>query len=124
MKQKYDLAPPAPVPTPPAAGGSWAKLAQLYGSADPRSLGLFRIALGTLLFIDVALKWPEVSSHLSNTGWLSNHFALFRPMSDHLFSVYLAFGSPLEVKVLMLGHLLVCALLVVGYRTKVMQLLA
>jgi hypothetical protein len=124
MKQRYELVPSGPVPIPPPASGFWRKLARLYGSADPRSLGLFRIALGTLLFVDVALKLPEVSTHLSNSGWLSNHFALFRPMSDHLFSVYLAFGSPLEVKVLMLGHLLVCALLVVGYRTKLMQILA
>jgi hypothetical protein len=124
MKPKYELLPPPAAAVPAPASGLAQKLARIYAAADPRSLGLFRIALGTLLLFDVALKLPEVTSHLSNTGWLSNHFALFRPMSDHLFSVYFAFGSPTEVKVLMLGHLLVCALLIVGYRTKLMQILA
>ncbi len=124
MKRHFDLVPPAPVSPPRAPVGVWGKLLELYASADPRSLGLFRIALGALLAVDVALKFPEVEAHFSNTGWLSNHFALFRPMSDRLFSVYFAFGSPLEVKLLMSLHLLVCLLLMVGYRTKVMQLLA
>ncbi len=124
MKRRYELVPPAAATTVEPPRGLWQTLVRLYGSADPRSLGLLRIALGALLLLDVALKFGEVDAHLSNTGWLSNHFALFRPMSDHLFSVYFAFGSPLEVKLLMLGHLLVCALLLVGYRTKLMQVLA
>ncbi|RYZ08911.1 MAG: hypothetical protein EOO73_06350 [Myxococcales bacterium] len=124
MKRQFELAPPAPPPAPAAPVGAWGKIVRLYGSADPRSLGLMRVALGALLFCDVALKLPEVPAHYSNTGWLSNHFALFKPMSDHLFSVYLAFGSPNEVRLLMGAHLLVCLLLLVGYRTKLMQLLA
>jgi len=124
MKRRFALVPPASPEPRPAAKGAWAKLTKLYGSADPRSLGLFRIALGALLAVDVLLKFPEVEAHLSNTGWLSNHFALFRPLSDRLFSVYLAFGTPLEVKFLLSLHLLVCVLLMLGYCTKVMQLLA
>ena len=124
MKRHFELVPATPPSAPPAPAGLWAKLTALYGSADPRSLGLFRIALGALLAVDVALKFPEVEAHLANTGWLANHFALFRPMSDRLFSVYFAFGAPLEVKFLLTLHLLVCLLLLVGYRTKVMQLLA
>jgi hypothetical protein len=119
-----DLTPPLPEPSPPPQPGPWAKLTTLYGSADPRSLAALRVALGALLFLDVALKWSDVEAHFSNSGWLSNHFALYRPMSDHLFSVYFAFNGPNEVKLLMLGHLLVCLLLMVGYRTKTMQLLA
>jgi hypothetical protein len=124
VKHRFELVPPLPVELPAAPQGLWDKLVRLYGSADPRSLGLFRIALGALLAVDVALKFPEVEAHYANSGWLPNHFALFRPMSDHLFSVYLAFGAPLEVKFLLALHLLVCVLLLVGYRTKVMQLLA
>jgi len=122
--KQFELLPPAPVVQPAAPQGLWAKLVRLYGSADPRSLGLFRIAFGALLAVDVALKFPEIEAHYSNSGWLPNHFALFRPMTDHLFSVYLAFGTPSEVKCLLALHLLVCLLLVLGYRTRVMQLLA
>lgn len=104
-------------------GGAWGRLAQLYATADARSLGLFRILLGALLAVDVALRFPEVQAHWSNTGWLTNHFALFRPISDHLFSVYFALNSPNEVKLLLSVHVLSCLLLLVGYRTKLMQIL-
>ena len=102
----------------------WRYVTQTYATADPRSLGLFRIALATLLFIDVARRWPDVEAHYSNTGWLTNHFALFRPMSDHLFSVYLAFSTPTEVKTLMAFQLLVCVLLAIGWRTRLMHVLS
>jgi len=124
MKRRYDLVPPTPLASPKPPSGLWQTLIHLYGSADPRSLGLLRIALGALLAVDVALKFPDVDAHFSNAGWLPNHFALFRPMSEHLFSVYLAFGAPLEVKFFMCLHLVVCLLLLVGYRTKLMQILA
>jgi Vitamin K-dependent gamma-carboxylase len=124
MKHGYELVPPSPGAAPIPARRPWARLIALYGSADPRSLALFRIALGALLAFDVLLKFPEAEAHLSNAGWLPNHFALFRPMSPYLFSVYFAFGTPLEVKLLLAVHLLVCGLLLVGYRTKLMQILA
>ncbi|HYP90767.1 MAG TPA: HTTM domain-containing protein, partial [Polyangiaceae bacterium] len=124
MKRHYELVPPAAAPTPDAPRGVWQKLVRLYGTADPRSLGLLRIALATVLAVDVLLKFPDVAAHFSNSGWLANHFALFRPMSDHLFSVYLAFSSPHEVEALLGVHLVVCLLLLIGWHTKPMQLLA
>ncbi|HTQ05046.1 MAG TPA: HTTM domain-containing protein, partial [Polyangiaceae bacterium] len=104
--------------------GLWAFLRDTYATADPRSLGLFRIALGILLFVDVARRWPDVEAHYANTGWLTNHYMLFRPMSDHLFSIYLACSTPGEVKTLMAFHLLVCFLLAIGWRTRIMHVLA
>ncbi len=104
--------------------GLFAFLRSTYATADPRSLGLFRIALGTLLFVDVARRWPDVDAHYANTGWLTNHFMLFRPMSDHLFSIYLACSTPGEVKTLMALHLAVCVLLAVGWHTRLMHFLA
>jgi len=124
MKRHYELVPPSVEATPAPAPGAWAKVVRIYGSADPRSLGCLRIALALVLTLDVLLKFPEVTAHFSNTGWLTNHFALFRPMSAYPFSVYFAFNSPLEVKLLLGLHLLVCLLLLVGYRTKLMQILA
>jgi hypothetical protein len=116
--------PKAEAPKPKKSGPSfWAFLRDTYGAADPRSLGLFRIALATLLFVDVARRWPDVEAHYANTGWLSNHYALFRPMSSHLFSVYLAFTTPTEVKTMMAIHLAVCVLFAVGYRTRLMHVL-
>jgi hypothetical protein len=111
---------------PPKAGRGatlWTFLKETYGTADPRSLGLFRIALAALLFVDVARRFPDVEAHYANTGWLTNHYALFRPMSSHLFSVYLAFSTPTEVKTLMVIHLAICVLFAIGYRTRLMHVL-
>ncbi len=49
---------------------------------------------------------------------------LFRPMSSHLFSVYLAASTPGEVKVFFAIHLLVYLLFIVGYRTRLMHVLS
>jgi hypothetical protein len=115
----------APPRATKAGGGTsfWAFLRDTYCTADPRSLGLFRIALATLLFVDVARRWVDVEAHYANTGWLTNHYALFRPMSSHLFSVYLAFTTPTEVKTMMAIHLAICVLFAVGYRTRLMHVL-
>jgi hypothetical protein len=64
----------------------WDFLRGTYASADPRSLGLLRWALGSLLFVDLARRLPDVVMHYSNGGWLTNHYLLFRPMSPWLFS--------------------------------------
>jgi hypothetical protein len=106
------------------ARGVWEFLKDSYATADPRSLGLFRIALAALLFVDVARRWPDIEAHYANTGWLTNHFMLFRPMSDHLFSVYLAFSSPGEVKFLMAVQLAICVLFALGWHTRIMHVLS
>jgi predicted DCC family thiol-disulfide oxidoreductase YuxK len=95
-----------------------------YATTDPRSLGSFRIALGTLLFFDVLRRLPDLDAHYTNAGWLTNHFALFRPMSSHLFSLYHAFGTPGEVRVLFAFHLFVNFALLIGWRTRLMHVLA
>ncbi|HEY6557180.1 MAG TPA: HTTM domain-containing protein [Polyangiaceae bacterium] len=106
------------------APSRWAFLARAYATADPRSLGVFRIALGTLLFWDVWRRSPDLVVHYSNAGWLSNHYALFRPMSDHFFSLYSAFSTPGEVKLLFALHLVVNLALLVGWHTRLAQVLA
>jgi hypothetical protein len=102
---------------------AWHHLRLTYGAADPRSLGLFRIALGAVMFVDVLRRFPEIQTHYANTGWLTNHFMLFRPMSEHLFSIYLAFSSVWEVRFLMLLHLAACVLFMIGWRTRLMHVL-
>jgi Vitamin K-dependent gamma-carboxylase len=103
---------------------SLGQLALRYSSADPRSLGLFRIALGLLLFLDAARRYPDIESHYANTGWLPNHFMLFRPMSTHLFSLYLTCSTPGQVKVLLALQLFIDLLLLIGFRTRLMHLIA
>lgn len=122
-EERSSSKPPPPEKKSGTGASFWTFLKETYGTADPRSLALFRIALATLLFIDVARRWPDVEAHYANTGWLTNHYALFRPMSSHLFSVYLAFSTPAEVKTMMVIHLAICVLFAIGWRTRLMHVL-
>ncbi|HEY6724614.1 MAG TPA: HTTM domain-containing protein [Polyangiaceae bacterium] len=104
--------------------GLWAWCLETYATVDPRSLGLFRILFALVLLHDVGRRWPDLADHYSNAGWLTNHFLLYRPMSDHLFSLYLAFSTPSEVHVIAAFHLAVNFFLLIGWRTRLMQCLA
>ena len=99
-------------------------LVRVYASVDPRSLGLFRIVLGTLLVYEVVRRLPYYEAFYTNDGWLTNHYALYRPMSGHLFSVYHAFGTRTEVGMLLAFHLVVNVMLLIGWHTRIMNVLA
>lgn len=125
-------APVAGEAAPAAEDGSskpwWRRLGRgvlnVYATVDPRSLGLLRLLLGAVLFVDLARRYPTLVDHLSNEGWLPNHFSLFRPMSNHGWSLYHAFSTPGEVRVLFFLHLAVNFCFFIGWRTKLMQVLA
>ncbi len=100
----------------------FARLKDLYASLDLRSLGVFRIALGFVIMVDLLWRAPELSSHYTNAGWIQNHAILFRPPSPHLFSVYLVASTETQVWLLFALHVAVAAAFVVGYRTRSMQI--
>jgi len=99
-------------------------LVRTYATVDPRSLGVCRILLGLLVFAEVARRYKDLDAYYTNVGWLTNHFSLFKPMSSQVFSIYHAFGTPAEVRVLFFVHCAVNVLFLVGYRTRLTQLLA
>ncbi|HEU5075085.1 MAG TPA: HTTM domain-containing protein [Polyangiaceae bacterium] len=102
----------------------WAWLVRTYATVDPRSLGVCRILLGLLVFADVARRYKDLDAYYTNLGWLTNHFSLYKPMSSHVFSLYHAFSTPGEVRVLFFVHCAINVLFLVGYRTRLTQLLA
>lgn len=102
---------------------AWAWFVRTYATVDPRSLGVCRILLGLLVFADVARRYKDLDAYYTNLGWLTNHFSLYKPMSSHVFSLYHAFSTPGEVRVLFFVHCLINVLFLVGYRTRLMQLL-
>lgn len=102
----------------------WAWLVRTYATVDPRSLGVCRILLGLLVFVDVARRYKDLDAYYTNLGWLTNHFSLYKPMSSHVFSLYHAFSTPAEVRVLFFVHCVVNLLFLVGYRTRLTQLAA
>jgi predicted DCC family thiol-disulfide oxidoreductase YuxK len=92
--------------------------------ADARSFGALRIALGCLLLADLGSRWNYAEAFYSNDGVLTNHFALFRPLVDHQFSLWFAFSQLRDVQWVFGLTLLVYAAFLVGYRTRVFHLLS
>lgn len=95
-----------------------------YFGADLRWLGVFRIGLGLILTCDLLRRWAQAREYYTNDGFLPNHFSLFRPMGDDLFSLLHAFSTLGEVSVVFALMLIVFVCFTVGYRTGLMQVLA
>jgi predicted DCC family thiol-disulfide oxidoreductase YuxK len=95
-----------------------------YFTADTRFLALFRIGFGSLMTLDCARRFYNAREYYSNDGFLPNHFSLFRPMGDGIFSLLHPFSSVGEVRVVMALMLLVFVSYTVGYKTRAAQILA
>ena len=95
-----------------------------YFSADARWLGAFRIGFGALLTWDCGRRFLDAREYYSNEGFFPNHFSLFRPMGDGVFSFLHAFSTLAEVRVVMALMLLAFVSFTVGYRTKLAHVLA
>lgn len=93
-----------------------------FATADPRSLGLFRILFGVFLLVDLYRRLPDVSLFYTNDGMLPNHSALFRPMSGHLFSIFHPFSSRGEVLAAFAVTAIVYLVYTIGWRTKIFQI--
>lgn len=85
---------------------------------------MFRIGLALLLLWDLARRIPDLAVWYSNQGLLPNHTQLWRPASEHIFSMFFLASHEGEAA---FGFLL-CALvylgLLVGWRTKLFQVLS
>ncbi len=99
-------------------------LSQRYMLADPRTVGLFRIVLGTLLTVDCLRHWRVARQYYSNEGVLSNHFHLFHPSGNFNFSLFHSFSTIGEVHVAFALSFVCYFLLLVGYRARLMSVLA
>jgi predicted DCC family thiol-disulfide oxidoreductase YuxK len=95
-----------------------------YFTADTRFLALFRIGFGSLMTLDCARRIYNAREYYSNDGFLPNHFSLFRPMGDGIFSILHAFSSVGEVRAVMALMLIVFVCYTIGYKTRLAQILA
>ncbi len=96
---------------------------QHYRSVDPRWLGLFRICFGCLLISELLYRWSYARLLFSNDGVLPNHFSLFAPMGQDLFSIYHVFSSVGEVHVAFALTFGVFVCFTVGYQTRLFHVL-
>ena len=108
----------------PALGAVNNLLQARYFTADARWLAIFRIGFGILLICDVSRRWWQAREFYTNDGFFPNHFSLFRPMGDELFSLLHAFSTMGEVSVVMAILLAIVIAFTLGFKTKLMQVLA
>ncbi|MBK7865381.1 MAG: HTTM domain-containing protein [Archangiaceae bacterium] len=110
--------------TPPSG---WSRfIVERWLSVDTRTLGLFRIACGLLLLLNLYDRTGggNLVSFYSNEGILPNHYALFLPPAPGFWSLLLGFSSPWEVRVAFVAVWAVFILYTLGLGTRWMQLLA
>ena len=114
----------APAAAPTAGSAFMAFFNQHYRSVDPRWLGLFRIGFGVLLITELMYRWSYARLLFSNDGVLPNHYSLFAPMGQDLFSIYHVFSTIQEVHVAFALTLVVLVCFTLGYKTRLFHILS
>jgi predicted DCC family thiol-disulfide oxidoreductase YuxK len=100
------------------------RLVARYLTIDARSLGLGRIGLALVLIFDLLRRIPILRLFYSNEGLLPNHTLLWRPPTQWMFSFFFMASLPDEAATCFVICGLVYLALLVGWRTRLMQLLA
>jgi hypothetical protein len=96
----------------------------LYFRIDRRTLGFSRILLGFLLLMDLLHRKAAWQDMYSSVGVLPTPLNLQRPQAWGAFSIFNAFTTPGEVSALWVLMVVNAVCLLVGYRTKVAQIMA
>jgi hypothetical protein len=102
---------------------AYGAFAARYLQVDPRTAGIYRIILGTLLCLDLIRHWGEARFLYSIVGALPNDKHLFRPSGGYLFSFFHSVSTMPEVHALFALGLLCHFLFLIGYRTRLFALL-
>jgi predicted DCC family thiol-disulfide oxidoreductase YuxK len=93
-------------------------------SADPRSLGLGRIALGVALLLDLLRRAPELTLFYTNVGLLPNHTVLWQPTVRRLLSLFFTVSLPHEAVLAFAASAFCFLALTVGFRTRLFHALS
>ncbi|HHH11785.1 MAG TPA: hypothetical protein ENK23_06915, partial [Sorangium sp.] len=102
---------------------TWLWLRDLYLSFDRRTLGFTRILLGIFLIFDLLRRTPDWLWMFSDEGVLPSAHNLWRPQSGG-WSLFNAFSTSGELWALWLLGLVIFTMLLLGYKTRVVQVLA
>ena len=96
-----------------------------YLTVDARSLGWFRIFFGLLLIFNLydRTQGPDGIAFYTNEGVMPNHYALFAPAADKIWSLLLPLSTPGEVQVGFVLIFIVYVFYLLGYKTKLFQIL-
>src|SRR6478609_549187 len=102
----------------------WRSLRVTYLTVDPRSLGLFRVLFGLVLFSDLIRRWVELGLWYTNSGLLPNHTLLWRPPARNIFSLFFTASTASEAQFGFMLCACVYLLFIVGYQTRWVQVLS
>ena len=93
-------------------------------TASPVTLGAGRVLLALLLLFDVLRRWEDLDVWYTNQGLLPNHTMLWAPQARLGFSIFYGVSELHEARFFV--GLIVCVylLLLVGWKTKWMQVLS
>lgn len=92
---------------------------------SPVTLGLGRVALALLLLVDVLRRWTDLDVWYTNAGLMPNHTLLWSPADRNVgFSIFYSVSELHEARFFVLLIVVIYLLLLVGYRTRLMQVLA
>ena len=97
------------------------RLRNSYLTIDPRGLGAGRLALATVLLIDLARRFPLATLWYSNEGLLPNHTVLWRPPFPYVFSFFFTASRPYEALIGFGLCGIAYLMLLVGLRTRLAQ---
>src|SRR5450432_3703277 len=86
-----------------------------WGEVDPRPLALFRILFGSVAFVDLLLRLPDVGFFFSDEGYAPRQLA---PTLVQGWSLFRLVGSPGAVLALYCTGLLAVAALTLGFKTR------
>jgi hypothetical protein len=102
----------------------WLVIRDVYLSVDRRTLGFSRILLGFLMVMDLFRRTPDWLAMFSDEGVLPSHVQLWRHSGWGLFSILTAFSTAPELWALWFVILCTFLCVLVGYKTRIAQVLA
>ena len=109
---------------PKDEGPVWPVIRDTYLTFDRRTLGFTRILVGFLFVMDLFRRTADWNWMFSTEGVLPNHVNLFRPQASQAFSLVNAFSTRGELVALWIIVFLTFVCLMVGYKTKLAQILS
>ncbi len=102
--------------------GAVRRFTDLYASFDRRTLGLTRLLLGFYLLLDLVHRGRWWDDFYSSEGVCPNRWSVAKAPVWGFFSLFHAFSTPAELRVLWALMFVTFAALLVGYRTKTAQI--
>lgn len=101
----------------------WEDLRDHYFAMDRRTLGLARIFIGFFLLTDLFRRTNDWFHMFGNEGVLPTHYNLWRPQANG-YTFFNAFATNQELAALWLFGFVLFVLYIVGYKTRIVQVIA